>query len=103
MSKRKRNTGADLDRISGYAHDLISATADLTGEKVGEARERLNEALEQGKETYEEVREQALSNVRVVDDFVSDNPYAAVGIGVAVGIAIGFLLRGRGDHDAKKS
>ena len=97
MNKRKKNTAVDLDIISGYAHDLMTATADLTGEKVENARKRLNDALEQGKERYAEVRAQALSSVRVADDFISDNPYAALGIGVAVGIAIGFLLRGRRD------
>ena len=97
MSKHKRNAAGDLEKIAGYAHDLMAATADLTGEKVDEARKRLNEALEQGKEKYKEVREQALSSVRVADDFICENPYAAVGIGVVVGMVIGFLLRGRRD------
>jgi ElaB/YqjD/DUF883 family membrane-anchored ribosome-binding protein len=93
MSKHKRKAAADLQTIAGYAHDLMTATADLTGEKVDQARKRLNDALEQAKETYGEVREQALSTVRVADDFISDNPYAAVGIGVAVGMVLGLLLR----------
>ena len=97
MNKHKRKAAADLDTISDYANDLMTATAELTGEKVEIARKRLSQALEQGKETYDEVREQALSSVRVVDDFISDNPYAAAGIGVAIGVAIGFLLRGRRD------
>ncbi len=94
MSKHKRQAAADLKTIGGYAHDLMAATAELTGEKVEEARNRLNEALEQGQETYGEVRDQALSSVRVADDFICDNPYAAVGIGLVVGAVIGFLLRG---------
>lgn len=86
-----------METLSGYARDLITATADLTGAKVDEARQRLNDALDQGKEKYSEVRDQALSSVRVADDFICDNPYAAVGIGVAVGVVVGFLLR-RGRH-----
>ena len=97
MSRHKRRAKGDLETISGYARDLITATADLTGEKVDEARKQLNDALEQGKEKYNEVRDQALSSVRVADDFICDNPYAAVGIGVVVGVVIGFLLRGRRD------
>jgi len=97
MKKHKRTSAADLETISGYARDLMTATADLTGAKVDEARKRLNDALEQGKEKYSEVRDQALSSVRVADDFICDNPYAAVGIGVAVGVVVGFLLRGHRD------
>ena len=95
MSKNKRLSAAELETISGYARDLMTVTADLTGAKVDEARKRLNDAIEQGKEKYNEVRDQALSSVRVADDFICDNPYAAVGIGVAVGVVLGFLLRGR--------
>jgi len=97
MSKHKREAAADLKAIAGYAHDLVTATADLTGEKVNEARNRLNEALEQGREKYGEARVQALSTVRVADDFICNNPYAAVGIGVGIGVLIGFLLRGGRD------
>ena len=92
MSKLKRKSAADLETISGYARDLITATADLTEAKVDWARKRLTDALEQGKEKYNEVRDQALSSVRVADDFICDNPYVAVGVGVAVGVIVGFLL-----------
>jgi ElaB/YqjD/DUF883 family membrane-anchored ribosome-binding protein len=95
MSRHKRKARGDLETISGYARDLMTATADLSGKKVDEARKRLNDALEQGKEKYNEVRDQALSSLRVADDFICDNPHAAVGIGVFVGVVIGFLLRGR--------
>jgi ElaB/YqjD/DUF883 family membrane-anchored ribosome-binding protein len=98
MRKHKRSAAVGLDMIASHAQDLITATADVTGEKVENARKYLSEALEQGQETYEDVREQALSSVRVVDDFISDNPYAAVGIGVGVGVLIGLLLRGRRGH-----
>jgi ElaB/YqjD/DUF883 family membrane-anchored ribosome-binding protein len=98
MRKHERRAVADLDLIASYAQDLMTATADVTGERVDNARRHLSEALGQGKETYEEVREQALSSVRVADDFISDNPYAALGIGVGVGVLIGFLLRGRWGH-----
>ena len=97
MSKHKRRSAPDVETISDCARDLMTATADLTGEKLQEARKRVNDALEQGKEKYNEVRDQALSSVRVADDFICDNPYAAVGIGVAVGVVLGFLLRGRRD------
>jgi ElaB/YqjD/DUF883 family membrane-anchored ribosome-binding protein len=97
MREHKRKAEADLQTITGYAQDLITATADLTGAKVDEARKRLNEALEQGKQTYGEVRDQALNTVKVADDFICDNPYVAVGIGVGLGVLIGFLLRGDRD------
>lgn len=97
MSKHKGKATVNLETISGYARDLMTATADVTGENVNQARKRLNDALELAREKYDDVRQQTLSTVRVADDFIGDNPYAAVGIGVVLGVAIGFLLRGRRD------
>jgi len=84
-----------VDDIAKQAQELLAATVDVTEEKVAEARKRLNEALEQGKEVYEDVREGAMEGVKVAHEFISDNPYAALGIGVGLGVLIGFLLRGR--------
>jgi ElaB/YqjD/DUF883 family membrane-anchored ribosome-binding protein len=81
--------------ITKQAQELLAATANVTEEKVAQARKRLNEALEQGKEIYNDVREGAIDGAKAADEFVHKNPYAAVGIGVGVGVLIGLLMRRR--------
>ena len=95
MSKPRHRTVRDAQGIAEQARDLLAATADITQEKVAEARKRLNEALEQGRDVYSDVRERAVDGAKAADEFIRENPYAALGIGVGVGVLIGFLLRGR--------
>jgi ElaB/YqjD/DUF883 family membrane-anchored ribosome-binding protein len=84
-----------VQEIAEQARELLAATADVTGEKVAQARKRLNNALDQGREFYDDMRERAAEGAKAADEFVRENPYAAVGIGVGVGVLIGLLLRGR--------
>jgi ElaB/YqjD/DUF883 family membrane-anchored ribosome-binding protein len=98
MSKHKKTAASsDLGTIAQHAQDLMALTADVTGEKVAQARKSLTEALEHGKDVYSDVRDEAFTRARAVDEFICDQPYVAVGIGVGVGVFIGFLLRGRRD------
>jgi ElaB/YqjD/DUF883 family membrane-anchored ribosome-binding protein len=95
MSRPRHRATRDLDDITKQAQELLAATADVTEEKVAEARKRLNEALEQGKEVYNDMREGAMASAKAAHEFIHENPYAALGIGVGVGVLLGFLLRGR--------
>jgi ElaB/YqjD/DUF883 family membrane-anchored ribosome-binding protein len=73
----------------------MTATADVAGEKVGEARKRLAAALESGKEIYGSVRDKAVEGAKVADQTVRENPYQAIAIGVGVGALIGYLVASR--------
>ena len=77
--------------LAEEAHALITATAEVAGEKVGEARKRLAAALESGKETFSRVREKAAEGVTVADRTVRDNPYQAIGLAFGVGALMGYL------------
>ena len=74
---------------------MLTATADVAGEKVGEARKRLATALESGKEIYGRVRDRAVEGAKVADQTVRENPYQAIAIGVGVGALLGYLLARR--------
>ncbi|MDB6025650.1 MAG: protein ElaB [Verrucomicrobiales bacterium] len=92
MNKHTQAISNDMGRLAEDAHSLMSATADVAGEKVGEARQRLAAALERGKEIYGDVREKAVETAKAADKTVRDNPYQAIAIGVGVGAIIGFLV-----------
>ena len=92
MSKQRRTVTKDADAIVEHAQDLLTATADVTGEKVSQARKSLSEALDCGKELYGRARDRASDGIDAGDKFMRNNPYAALGIGVGVGVLVGLFL-----------
>ena len=85
-----------MDTIVEHARELMEVTADVAGEKVTEVRNLLGAALAHGNEVYGQARHSALRQVKAGDKLIRRNPYAALGIGVGVGILIGFLMRSSG-------
>ena len=88
----------DIGQLAEDARALMAATADVAGEKVGDARKRLAAALERAKEIGGCVRDTAGAGAKVVDHTVRENPYQAIAIGVGVGAILGFLLARRCSH-----
>jgi ElaB/YqjD/DUF883 family membrane-anchored ribosome-binding protein len=88
MSKHTQESSNDLGTLAEDARALMAATADVAGEKVGEARKRLAAALES-------VKDKAVQGAKAVDEAVHEHPYQAIAIGVGVGAVIGYLLARR--------
>lgn len=95
MTKHRKANANDMGTLAEDARALLSATADVAGEKVAEARSRLSAALERGKEIYDDAKDRAIASAKAGDKFVRANPYAALGIAVGVGALIGLLLSRR--------
>ena len=85
----------DMGQLAEDARALMTATADVAGEKVGEARKRLAAALESAKEIAGNVRDRAIEGAKAADVVVREHPYQAVAIGVGVGALVGYLLARR--------
>ena len=69
----------ELRNVIADAEELLRATADQAGPKVQEVRERAEESLRNA-------REHLQGAGRQLDAQVRENPWAAVGIAVAVGL-----------------
>lgn len=95
MTKETQAISNDMGQLADDARALMTATADVAGEKVGEARQRLAAALERGKEMYGRVKEKAVESAKVADQAVHEHPYQAIAIGVGVGALIGYLISRR--------
>ena len=98
MDKHTQAISNDMAQLAEDARGLMAATADVAGEKVGEARQRLAAALESGKKIYGRVREKAAEGAKVTDKAVRENPYLAIGIALGVGALIGYLATRRCSH-----
>ena len=99
MENQIQTSSNDMGTLAGAARALMAATADVTGEKVAEARKRLAAALERGKEIYGRVREKAIDCAKVTDGAVHEHPYQAIGIAFGVGALIGYLVAHRGSRN----
>jgi ElaB/YqjD/DUF883 family membrane-anchored ribosome-binding protein len=95
MNKQTQTVSEAMGTLAEDARNLMTATADVTGEKVGDARRRLAAALESGKEFYGRVRDKAVEGAKVADQTVRENPYQAIVIGIGVGAIIGYLIARR--------
>ena len=84
-----------MGTLAEDARALMTATADVAGEKVGEARKRLAAALDSARDIAGRVRDKAVQGAKAADQAVREHPYQAVGIALGVGALIGFLVARR--------
>lgn len=92
---KKHTAQNDFQSLAEDAQALLSATTDVAGEKVAEARKRLTVAIERGKEAWENVQERAVAGAKATDQVIRDHPYQAIGVAFGVGALIGFLISRR--------
>ncbi len=95
MNKEAQAVKNDIGQLAEDAQALLVATADVAGEKVGEARKRLAAALERAREMAGTIRDRAAAGAKATDAAVHEHPYKAIAIGVGVGALIGFLVARR--------
>ena len=95
MNQEIKAVTNDLGTLAADARELLTATADVAGEKVGAARKRLAVALESAKHIAANVRDKAVAGAKVTDQTIRANPYQAIAIGVGVGAILGFLIARR--------
>ena len=95
MNKQTQAISNDMGQLAEDARALMAATADVAGEKVKEARDRLAAALARGKEICGRARDKALEGAKAADEAVHEHPYQAIAIGVGVGAILGFLIARR--------
>jgi ElaB/YqjD/DUF883 family membrane-anchored ribosome-binding protein len=95
MNKETQATTNDMGTLAEDARDLMTATADVAGEKVSAARKRLAAALERAKEIAGNVRDKAVAGAKATDKAVHEHPYQAIAISVGVGAILGYLIARR--------
>ena len=95
MNRQIQPDRTETGTIEEHAEALLSATAEVNGDKIAEARKRLAAALERGKEICGKVREKVVEGAKATDEAVHKHPYQAIGIALGVGALIGYLVAAR--------
>lgn len=92
----KEKLVSDLKVVISDTEELLRATAGAAGEKVGEIRERLGLRLRDAKERLQDLEaavvDKTKAAARATDDFVHEQPWKAVGVAAALGLALGVLI-----------
>lgn len=92
----KEKLVSDLKVVIADTEELLRATSGVAGEKVGELRERLLVRLRDTKERVIDLEHAVIDKTkaaaRATDDFVHDEPWKAVGVAAALGLALGVLI-----------
>jgi ElaB/YqjD/DUF883 family membrane-anchored ribosome-binding protein len=95
MDKQTQATSSDMGTLAEDARALMAATADVAGEKVGEARKRLAAVLESGKKIFGRVKDKAVEGAKATDEAVREHPYQALAVAFGVGAIVGYLVARR--------
>jgi len=86
----------DLRVLATDTQELLRLTASATGEQLEVLRGRLNERLAQLKSRAAQAQDDTCSSCRAAiasaDEYVHENPWQTLGIGLATGLVLGVLL-----------
>ena len=91
MEKQIKTVSEAMDSLAEDARNLVAATANVAGERVGDARRRLTAALERGKEACGRAQRKAVESAEAADEMVHMHPYQAIAIGIGVGALVGYF------------
>jgi len=87
----------DLKTLIGDAEELLKATTNQAGEKIAVARQKIEQRLLEGKKALADAEQVVVNKSKeaaeIADDYVRENPWAAVGVAAGVGLLLGLLMR----------
>jgi ElaB/YqjD/DUF883 family membrane-anchored ribosome-binding protein len=82
----------DFKVVCQDAEALARVTAGDLGDKVREARTRLNSSLETARHNFEHLQAQAAEKAKQADVVIRSHPYESVGVAFGVGVLLGAVL-----------
>jgi ElaB/YqjD/DUF883 family membrane-anchored ribosome-binding protein len=89
----------DMRMVISDAEELLRATANQAGEKIGVARDRIQDSLHQAKVKLAEaeavLKDRGVQAARYTDQYVHENPWPAIGVAAVIGIVLGLLITRR--------
>ena len=95
MNKYMQKASGDIAELSGTAQDLIAATADISGEKVEEARRRLSSALERVHELCRIGCNKGVEGGHAIDQELHAHSFRYITIFAGIGAVLGYAIASR--------
>ena len=90
-----KNLRKDLYAVARDAEALLKATAEVTNERVQEARERTEKTVRAAMDTLsnDRLRNQVRRAAETTGEYVRERPWAMMGAAAGIGLLIGLLMR----------
>src|SRR5690349_11860942 len=85
----------ELKRVVHDSEELLRKTAHAVGDRAEDAREQLRDSLETARRCCHDLERKTARAMKAADRAVRRHPYETLGISLAAGLLIGFLLRRR--------
>jgi ElaB/YqjD/DUF883 family membrane-anchored ribosome-binding protein len=89
----------DFGAVLSEAEELLKRAGTETGDRARDLRSQVESKLLAAKLRLQELEGQALDQAknaaRYTDEYVHDNPWAAIGVAAAVGFVVGLLMNRR--------
>lgn len=99
LNAAKNKLTHDFQAVIDGAEELLSVTASNTEAGYAAAKKKLEHSLKVARDEIDHIehaaRLKAKQAVRATDAYVHDNPWQAIGVGAALGLAIGVLIARR--------
>lgn len=96
MDPSRHESGHDnMGTLVEDARALLTATANVAGDQIDEARQRVAAALGNGRAAVNRVREKAVEGAEAAGDVVRHHPFQAMAIGFGLGAIVGILIARR--------
>ncbi len=95
-TQAKEKLAADFRAVMDDIDALTTATGKEAEGEVKALRTRIRERLDDAKEKLADAQHEAVERAKaaatVTDDYVHANPWQAIGVAAAVGLALGVLI-----------
>lgn len=95
-SRAKDRLAADFHAVMNDIDALMKATGQQADGEAKALRARIGERLESAKDKLLDAQHEAVQRAKAAaaatDDYVHDNPWQAIGIAAALGLAVGVLI-----------
>ena len=99
LESTKDNLMSEFRNLIAEGESLLRATSNLSGEALANAREQFRSQLATARAKVNDYTEVARARGReaaiMADDYVHENPWAAIGVAAGVGFVIGALISRR--------
>lgn len=89
----------DFKAVIRDAEELLKATANQTGDKIGAVRARAEESVREARRKLGEMEDSVIGRTRAAakatDELVHEKPWQSVALATAVGVMLGMLISRR--------